>query len=145
LDGERTRIFEEFEWIARRRSDMEALEEARQHFLRLLEQAVPDAELRGKLTPGFTLGCKRTAFSNEWYPALQHRNCHVETTAIDRFEPDGVRLADGTLQKLDVMVYATGFNSADYLPDIAVTGRDGRSLHETWRDGAEAYLGMCVS
>lgn len=145
LEGERTRIFNEFEWLAKRRSDMPALEAARKVFLEMLEKAVPDPVLRAKLTPNFTLGCKRTAFSNEWYPALQHENCHVETLAIDRFETSGICVSDGTLHELDAVVYATGFNTADYLPGIAVNGRDGVSIHDTWSEGAEAYLGMCVS
>lgn len=144
-EGERRRIFEEFEAIARRRSNMDMLESARRQFLDRLAQTVPDEALREKLVPDFTLGCKRTAFSNEWYDALQMPNATVETAGLDRIEPEGIRTADGRLHELDTIVYATGFNPSRYLPGLAVTGRDARTLDEAWSDGAEAYIGMCVS
>ena len=42
------------------------------------------------------------------------------------------------------MVCATGYAAADYLGQIEVTGERGAALHERWRDGAYAYLGMTV-
>ena len=39
---------------------------------------------------------------------------------------------------------ATGYAAADYLGQIDVVGENGVSLHDTWRDGAFAYLGMAV-
>ena len=42
------------------------------------------------------------------------------------------------------MVCATGYAAADYLGQIDVVGENGASLHETWRDGAFAYMGMAV-
>ena len=51
---------------------------------------------------------------------------------------------DGTELDVDVVVCATGYAAADYLGQIDVVGEDGASLHDTWRDGAFAYLGMAV-
>ena len=51
---------------------------------------------------------------------------------------------DGRELDVDVVVCATGYAAADYLGQIDVIGEDGVSLHETWRDGAYAYLGMAV-
>jgi cyclohexanone monooxygenase len=42
------------------------------------------------------------------------------------------------------VVCATGYAAADYLGQIDVVGEGGTSLHDTWRDGAYAYLGMAV-
>ncbi|HEY5925229.1 MAG TPA: NAD(P)/FAD-dependent oxidoreductase, partial [Kofleriaceae bacterium] len=47
--------------------------------LRLLASAVPDRELRAKVTPNYRLGCKRVLISNDWYPALQRDNVDVIT------------------------------------------------------------------
>jgi cyclohexanone monooxygenase len=43
-----------------------------------------------------------------------------------------------------VVVCATGYAAADYLGEIDVTGEDGVTLRDVWRDGAYAYLGMAV-
>jgi cation diffusion facilitator CzcD-associated flavoprotein CzcO len=39
--------------------------------LRHLERQVPDPELRARLTPDYTIGCKRILVSSDYYPALQ--------------------------------------------------------------------------
>src|SRR6201999_2302482 len=53
-------------------------------------------------------------------------------------------LEDGTERDVDVVVCATGYAAADYLGEIEVTGEGGVALHDVWRDGADAYLGMAV-
>jgi len=52
--------------------------------------------------------------------------------------------ADGTTRPADVIVYGTGFRATQFLTPIQVTGRGGARLHEAWRDGAQAYLGITV-
>jgi len=44
-----------------------------------------------------------------------------------------------------VIIFGTGFAATDFLVPMTVTGRDGRNLHEEWREGAEAHLGMTVN
>ncbi|MFV0245255.1 MAG: flavin-containing monooxygenase [Qingshengfaniella sp.] len=141
---ERQRIFNEFESRASRRFDFEGTAEAQAGFVNMLEDLVPDPELRAKLTPNFKLGCKRSLFSNEWYTCLQAPNAHVVTEAISSIVPEGVQTADGTLHKLDKIVYATGFDPASYLPGMRVHGIGGTEVHTRWAEGAEAYLGICV-
>jgi cation diffusion facilitator CzcD-associated flavoprotein CzcO len=46
---------------------------------------------------------------------------------------------------VDAIVYATGFQSTDFLSPMKIVGRDGRELNEAWRDGAQAHLGITVS
>ena len=38
-----------------------------------------------------------------------------------------------------------GSQTTDFLAPMEVAGRGGSDLNETWRDGAEAYLGMTVA
>ncbi len=59
--------------------------------------------------------------------------------------PDGVVTADGATRQADVIIYGTGFKTLDFLAPMSVTGFGGRRLDNTWRDGAEAYLGISVS
>lgn len=55
---------------------------------------------------------------------------------------NGVKTSDGQLTEADVVIWCTGFAATEYLSPIAITGEDGRDLHEVWKDGPEAYLGI---
>ncbi len=109
-----------------------------------LRTHVTDQKLREKCVPDYVMGCKRVLFSNDWYPTLARPNVEVVTDPIERIVPEGVVAADGTTRHADVIIYGTGFKTLDFLAPMSVTGLDGRSLHETWRDGARAYLGISV-
>jgi cation diffusion facilitator CzcD-associated flavoprotein CzcO len=109
-----------------------------------LRLQVKDPELRAKLVPDYPIGCKRILFSNDWYPALARDHAEVVTQAVTALEPTCVVSADGTRHEADVLIWGTGFSATDFLRTIEVTGRDGASLHEVWRDGATAYLGIGV-
>jgi cation diffusion facilitator CzcD-associated flavoprotein CzcO len=109
-----------------------------------LRRQVKDAGLRRKLVPGYPIGCKRILFSNDWYPALDRDHVDVVTDRVASIEPTGVRTADGTLHEVDVLVWGTGFAATDFLRTIRVVGRDGAELHDVWKDGATAYLGLGV-
>jgi cation diffusion facilitator CzcD-associated flavoprotein CzcO len=56
---------------------------------RFLARQVADPELRAKLTPTYTPGCKRLLQSNDYYPALQRPNVSVETEKIIELRPEG--------------------------------------------------------
>jgi methylglyoxal synthase len=62
-----------------------------------------------------------------------------------RIEPLGIRAADGRLHELDIIIYATGFETSSFLSVMDINGRDGRSLREEWHNGASAYYGMAVA
>ena len=110
-----------------------------------MEAQVADPELRRKLTPDYPIGCKRVLFADDYYPALQRPNVTLETGAIERITPQGVRTSDGVDHALDVLVFATGFETTDWHWSLDVTGRDGVRLSDVWKDGPEAYLGLTVS
>jgi cation diffusion facilitator CzcD-associated flavoprotein CzcO len=115
----------------------------RERALRHLREQVPDPSLRARLTPDYPIGCKRVIIDSGFYPALSRPNVDVVTDRITEIVPDGVRTTAG-LHEADVIVYATGFETSDFLAPIRVTGRGGRNLAEEWKDGAEAYLGIAV-
>jgi cation diffusion facilitator CzcD-associated flavoprotein CzcO len=112
---------------------------------RQLRSQIADPALRRKCVPDYVMGCKRVVFSRDWYPALARPNVELVTDRIERIAPEGVVTADGTTRPADVVIYATGFKSLDFLAPMQVSGLGGRQLNETWRDGALAYLGISVS
>jgi hypothetical protein len=66
------------------------------------------------------------------------------TADIARVTPTGVETVDGDAHPCDVLVYGTGFRATEFLVPLRVTGHNGLSLADAWRDGAYAYLGIAV-
>jgi cation diffusion facilitator CzcD-associated flavoprotein CzcO len=141
----RTGLYWGFEarWLAFRFKQLNRLGEtmARRH----LARQVPDPALRAKLTPDYRLGCKRILLSNDFYPALQRPNVDVVTAGIERVEPAGIRTKDGALHELDTIIFGTGFRVTDYVSTMAIRGRGGVDLNDTWRAHVHNYLGITVS
>lgn len=109
-----------------------------------LEAQVPDPELRRKLTPNYPVGCKRVLYADDYYPALLRPNVALETGAIERITADGVQIRSGAHHALDVLVFATGFETTGWHWPFEVTGRAGK-LADAWKDGPEAYLGITTA
>jgi cation diffusion facilitator CzcD-associated flavoprotein CzcO len=103
-----------------------------------------DPELRRKVWPDYTFGCKRILFSSAFLPALQRPNVEVVAERITSLSEGGVVTADGTEHEVDCIVYGTGFRTNDFMFPMAVTGSGGRSLAEEWAGGAHAHLGMAI-
>lgn len=112
--------------------------------LKVLESTVADDELRRKLTPDHPLGCKRLVFSSDFLPTLTQPHVQVVTSPARALRARSLVTEDGTEYEVDVVVCATGYAAADYLGEIDVVGENGTSLHDTWSEGASAYLGMAV-
>ena len=113
---------------------------------KLLEAQVEDPELRAKLTPSYSLGCKRVLLSNDWYPALTQPNVDVVTDGIAEVRPHSIVTTDGTERPIDTIIYGTGFKATTHPAHEHLHGRDGRSLAECWGDGGmAAYKGTTVA
>jgi len=112
---------------------------------KFMESQVADEELRARCTPDYVVGCKRILFSNDWYPTLQLPSVELVTDPIAGITESGVTTADGANREVDAIVFGTGFRATGFLQPMRVTGRDGRDLHESWRNGAEAYRGVTVA
>jgi cyclohexanone monooxygenase len=112
--------------------------------LRSLEATVSDDELRSKLTPEHPFGCKRLVFATDYLQTLTEPHVEVVSSPAKSLRAHSLVTADGTELDVDVVLCATGYAAADYLGQIDVVGEGGTTLHDAWRDGAYAYLGMAV-
>lgn len=110
-----------------------------------IAKAIRDPEVRAKVTPDYTPGCKRLLISNDYYPALARTNVHVITDGIREVTETGVVTQDGTLRDVDALIFGTGFKVSDPIPPGVVFGRGGADLAEVWRNGPEAYMGITVA
>ena len=112
---------------------------------RILARQVADPELRAKLTPTYTPGCKRLLQSNDYFHALQRPNVTVETEKIIEIQSAGVVTADGVLHEVDTIIYGTGFRITSNPMAEKVVGADGRTLKEHWSEtGMRAYCGTTI-
>jgi len=112
---------------------------------RHLERQVPDPALRAKLTPDYTIGCKRILLSDDYLPALCQPNVTVVTEHIREVRPRSIVTEDGSEHPVSTIILGTGFHVTDFPAARRVVGSRGRRLSEAWRDGMEAYKGTTVA
>lgn len=144
------RIREDMYWAneeryAQRRGTQTLIDTVTKAAIGHLENQIPAGELRDKLTPDYTIGCKRILKSSDYYPAFLRDNVVLETGGVKAITPTGIVAADGTEHEVDVIISATGFEATDIPMSYRTFGRDGISLHDRWDRGMEAYKTMAVS
>jgi cation diffusion facilitator CzcD-associated flavoprotein CzcO len=113
---------------------------ARRH----IRRQIPDPDLRERVTPDYTIGCKRILPSNKWYPALGQENVELVTDAVEEVRASSVVTADGTERPVDAIVFGTGFKVTDMPVAKLIRGRDGALMQDGWRGSPRAHLGTTI-
>ena len=107
-----------------------------------MRRKVP-SQLTHELIPSFPAGCKRVLLSNNFLESLHRPNVELITERIDKFTASGVKTKSRSVS-LDAIVMATGFETHRFLYPIEVTGKEGSSLTQRWKQRPQTYLGMLV-
>ncbi|NQD94718.1 NAD(P)/FAD-dependent oxidoreductase, partial [Pseudomonas sp. CrR25] len=110
-----------------------------------IAKQIEDPQLRAKVTPDYTMGCKRVLISNDYYPALTQPNVELVTDAIQEVRANSIVTVDGQERAVDAIIFGTGFTPSDPLPRGVVFGRGGVDLLDTWPQGPEAYKGTLTA
>ncbi|KWT61049.1 cyclohexanone monooxygenase [Streptomyces albus subsp. albus] len=110
-----------------------------------MKRAVKDPALRAKLTPDYRIGCKRILLSNTYYPALTQPNVDVVASGLKEVRGKVLVASDGTETEADAIVFGTGFHVTDMPIAHRVTGANGTTLAEEWKDGMEALRGTTAA
>jgi len=112
----------------------------------LISAQISDPVLRAKVTPDFTIGCKRVIISNTLYPAYSrsHVRLHDRQDGITEIIPTGIVTSSGQQIDVDLIIYSTGFDATDGMIPYPVVGEDGRRLADFWQEYPRAYLGTAV-
>jgi cation diffusion facilitator CzcD-associated flavoprotein CzcO len=110
-----------------------------------LKRQVADPELRRKLTPDYTLGCKRTLVSSDYYPTFGLGHVDLETAGIAEIRERSIVTSDGREIEADAIIFGTGFHVVDAMAKAHLVGRNGLKLQDAWRDGVTAHLGTTVA
>lgn len=108
-----------------------------------INKQISDPVLRAKVTPDYTIGCKRIILSDTLYPALCRDNVslHDKTQGIKEITETGIITQDGENLDLDLIVYSTGYDATDGVISYPVIGRDKKQLGDFWQEYPRAYLG----
>ncbi len=114
---------------------------ARRH----IRKQISNKELRKKVTPDFSFGCKRVLISNDYYPALDQPHVDVITDGIREVRAHSIIDSNGVERPVDTIIYGTGFKAQDPIPKGAIFGKGGVDLVDFWKEGPEAYLGSAIT
>ncbi|MBD2860138.1 NAD(P)/FAD-dependent oxidoreductase [Spongiibacter sp. KMU-158] len=117
-----------------------------------IRRQLKNKELIKLFTPGYSLGCKRPSFSNNYYRTFEKTNVTLNTQGLERLTATGIKTQDANkVEPFDVIILATGFNilgdESASLPAFPVTGREGKDLREYWhvKEGFKAFRGAAVN
>ncbi|OZJ04733.1 hypothetical protein BZG36_01820 [Bifiguratus adelaidae] len=112
--------------------------------LKYLDSKVKDPELKRKLTPDYPFGCKRVLIVDGYLETLLEPHVYVEDEVIAKIVPDGLITSSGKKYTVDILIFATGFRTTEFLFPMKIRGKRGMPLKKTWQEGAHAYLGMTL-
>ena len=110
----------------------------------LIDEQIEDEEFKKKLIPDYPIGCKRIIPTNDYFPALCKENVELETSLIEKISGNKIYTKDGCEHEVDVIIYGTGFDTNIFISPVKIKGLGGRTLDESWKNGAEAYRGVMV-
>lgn len=108
---------------------------------------VKDKALAEKLTPDYTIGCKRILISNKYYPAFNRQNVELVTDGIQEIREHSIVTKDGIERPADCIILGTGFvvDPRIYLRDFPLIGSEGRDLRNDWKEMSQGYYGSQVA
>ncbi|MFB6436886.1 flavin-containing monooxygenase [Streptomyces sp. NPDC056411] len=110
-----------------------------------LRKAIKDPGLRAALTPDYRIGCKRILLSNTYYPALARPHVDLVPAGLKEVRGSTLVAADGSETEADAIVFGTGFHVTDLPIAQRVTGANGTTLAEEWKDGMAALRGSTAA
>ncbi len=109
-----------------------------------IDEIVDDPETAEKLKP-YDLYAKRPLCDSGYYATYNRDNVSlvdVKAHPIIEITPNGVLTEEGE-HELDILVYATGFDSVDgNYTKIDIRGRDGMQMKDKWEHAPTSYIGM---
>lgn len=92
------------------------------------------------IIPDFEVACKRRIMDTGYLASLHSPNLHLTSEPIVAITPTGIRTAQDEYP-VDVIVFATGFNTEEFIKPMKLSGRGGVTLDEHWKElgGPGAY------
>ena len=111
-----------------------------------IKEQVDNPVIAEKLCPkdhGF--GTRRVPLESGYYKAYNRPNVHlidITENPIENITSNGIQTKESNID-LDLIIYATGFDAiTGAFKNIDISGEEGQSLEEKWKDGPSTYLGL---
>ena len=115
---------------------------AQAHFRKRTAEIVKDPEIADRITPKFSVGCRRITPGDPYLNAIQQPNVKVVFGEAVKITESSVIGKDGTkVIDVDTIVCATGFDTS-FRPAFSIVGRKNVDLREMWAERPEGYLGL---
>ena len=113
-----------------------------------IKDVVDDPITAKALTPsGYPIFARRPCLDTEYYETYNLPNVHLKDCVTDpilEITENGIRTKAGEVD-LDIIIFATGYDAlTGALMAFRVQGRDGRTINDKWKGGAQSYLGLMV-
>ena len=102
-----------------------------------IEEIVKDKATADSLKPWYMFMCKRPCFDNDYLPTYNRPNVHLIDThgeGINEINEDGP-VFEGKTYKLDLLIYATGFEVQKTGIYNKIVGEHGLDLNDKYREG----------
>lgn len=114
---------------------------------KFIAHQVNDPALVKKLTPDYTLGCKRILISNKWYPTFNRANVELVTNGIQEIRAHSIVTQDGKERPMDCLILGTGFivDPRIYMKNFELRGLKGHTLQDDWKTSPSSYLGITTA
>ncbi len=112
-----------------------------------VDAVVHDRTTAEALKPWYNQFCKRPCFHDQYLPTFNRPNVHLVDTqgqGVERITERGLVVA-GQEYPLDCLIFGTGFEvGTDFTRRLGfeVTGRNGLTLTQKWKDGASTFHGL---
>jgi cation diffusion facilitator CzcD-associated flavoprotein CzcO len=117
-------------------------------FIRMkIRETVTEPTLALMLSPHTPIGCKRLCVDTGYFETYNRPNVtlvDVSNSPVEKITPGGLH-TNGEDYKLDVLVFATGFDAmTGSLLRIDIRGSGGEPLKSKWQNGPSSYLGLAI-
>ncbi len=109
-----------------------------------IEEVVEDSATAEALKPWYMFMCKRPCFHNDYLPTFNRPNVHLIDThgqGITEIGPNGP-IFEGTEYKLDLLIYATGFEVQKTGTWNRILGQNGLDLQDKYAEGIRTLVGI---
>ncbi|MEZ5530076.1 MAG: NAD(P)/FAD-dependent oxidoreductase [Porticoccaceae bacterium] len=114
-----------------------------------MRERLKDPKLIEMLVPSdYGFGIRRVPLETNYLETYHRPNVEavsVKDNPIVEVVPEGIKLADGTVHELDIIVMATGFDAGSgALTRMDIRGRHGRSLSDEWSRDIRTTMGLMI-
>ncbi|KAI0512941.1 hypothetical protein F5B22DRAFT_280782 [Xylaria bambusicola] len=107
-------------------------------------EKIRDENLISKLTPKFSLGCRRLTPGVNYLESLTMPNVEVVCGEIKEITERGCLCDDGKEYAVDILICATGFDTS-FRPRFPIVSHTGENLQDKWATDPQSYLGVAVA